>query len=344
MKTLCEFLEELDPNRRNLLYTLLEGEHAGEKLLLSGGETVFSSAPGGFLETHRRELDEAPAGEVTKVGGRRVFADLLGSESRMVVCGGGHVALPVIRLAKALGFSVTVLEDRQEFAERAREAGADQVFADGYRSRLQELPGTPDTYYVILTRGHLFDRECLESCIRKPSAYIGMIGSRRKVQLVRETMLSEGYRQEELDRVHAPVGLPIGAETPEEIAVSILAEVISVRSARHRNDLFPEELLRALLETPERGHAVLAEIIRKTGSAPRGVGSRMAVFEDGSIAGTVGGGSGEAEAIECAREMLKREPDPERFRLLTVRMDAESAAADGLICGGTIELMMECAR
>lgn len=342
VEDLYEIMEELDPNEESRLYTLLDGENAGEKLLLCGGSVRYASQENGFLAAHLKELKgtDSSGFSIFEAAGRRVFAETLGRTSRMIICGGGHVAIPVIRMAKLLGFQVTVLEDREEFAEHAKNAGADTVFSDGYEDHLREIPGSPDTYYIILTRGHLFDRQCLEACIRKPSAYVGMIGSRRKVALVREVMLSEGYTEEELNRVHAPIGLEIGAETPAEIAVSILAQVIETKNKLRKNAVFPGDVLNAILEKPGHGSCVLAEIIRKTGSAPRGPGSRIAVFGDGTTVGTVGGGSEEASVVQRCRELMKAESS-RHFETIHVEMEQNTAAEEGLICGGTIEVMLE---
>ena len=148
----------------------------------------------------------------------------------LLIVGGGHVGQALAAQAVLIGFDVTVLDDRPEFAEPA-------LYPEGVRTRCgdmaEELAAHPvgsDTYIVIVTRGHQHDADALRACIRRPFAYVGMIGSRRKVSLIRTSFLESGWATgEEFDRVFAPIGLDIGAETVPEIAASIAAQLIAVR-------------------------------------------------------------------------------------------------------------------
>jgi xanthine dehydrogenase accessory factor len=149
----------------------------------------------------------------------------------MLIAGAGHLGQALARQADWLGFEVTVIDDRAEFAcrERFRE-GAALIVGDIGRA-VREFPISTDTYVIIVTRGHGHDAEALRACIHSSAAYIGMIGSRNKVALMREHFLREGWASsEEWDRIHAPIGLKIGSRTVEEIAVSIAAELTQVRS------------------------------------------------------------------------------------------------------------------
>ena len=161
---------------------------------------------------------------------------------RLVIAGAGHIGQAVSRLAGPLGFEVTVIDDRAEFASRERFPDADRFVIDKPGNALRGLPAGGDTYIIIVTRGHRDDADALRACIRSEAAYIGMIGSRSKVSLVRERFLSEGWASAaEFDRVHTPIGLPIGSRTVEEIAVSIAAELVQVRS-RLRENPRPDEI------------------------------------------------------------------------------------------------------
>lgn len=117
---------------------------------------------------------------------------------------------------------MTVLEDRPYFADRVRELGADQVLCDAFSQSLERISGSADTYFLVLTRGHRYDRECLEKILHKPYAYVGMMASRGRSALLKKQMAEEGFDEKALDEIHTPVGLSIHAETPEEIAVSIV--------------------------------------------------------------------------------------------------------------------------
>lgn len=149
----------------------------------------------------------------------------------LYVFGGGHVAQPTVHLAALVGFRVTVLDDRAEFAnaERFPEADAIRVPED-FAHSVDDLAIDGDSYIVIVTRGHLYDRVVLGQVLKTAAAYIGMIGSRRKIDAVYRKLEPEGFTDADFARVHAPIGLDIGAETPEEIAVSIVAELIQKRA------------------------------------------------------------------------------------------------------------------
>jgi len=148
----------------------------------------------------------------------------------LVIAGGGHVGQALARQARLIGFSVTVVDDRPEFTDPALFPGGVATVCGDIAATLRALPAADDTYIVIVTRGHLHDAEALEACIHRPVAYIGMIGSRRKVAALRESFIEQGAATvEQLDAVHAPIGLDIGAETVPEIATSIAAQLVAVR-------------------------------------------------------------------------------------------------------------------
>ncbi|HKX26483.1 MAG TPA: XdhC family protein [Blastocatellia bacterium] len=148
----------------------------------------------------------------------------------VVVCGGGHVGQAVARAARFLDFKVTVIDDRAEFVTRERLPDPEiRLVADDFLTALRSLSITPATHLVIVTRGHRHDEICLREVINRPARYIGMIGSRRRTTTIREHLRREGVAAESLHRVHAPIGLEIGAQTPEEIALAIMAEIVLIR-------------------------------------------------------------------------------------------------------------------
>ncbi|MFH1982361.1 MAG: XdhC family aldehyde oxidoreductase maturation factor [Pseudomonadota bacterium] len=145
--------------------------------------------------------------------------------------GAGHVARPTAHLAAMVGFSVVVLDDRPDFADAGRFPDAAAVKTlPSFDAAFEGLEVTDDTYIIIVTRGHLHDRDVLAKALKTPAAYIGMIGSRRKRDTIYESLLKDGYTAGDIARVHSPIGLAIGADSPEEIAVSIVAELIAVRA------------------------------------------------------------------------------------------------------------------
>jgi xanthine dehydrogenase accessory factor len=149
---------------------------------------------------------------------------------RLVVFGGGHVGQALALQAGLVGFEIVIIEDRAEYAQPELFPSGAIIQHGDMVATLNQLMTDRDTYIVLVSRGHEHDADALAVCIRKPTAYLGMIGSRRKVALVREAFINSGLAsEEEFDRVHAPVGLDIGALTVPEIATSIVAELVAVR-------------------------------------------------------------------------------------------------------------------
>jgi xanthine dehydrogenase accessory factor len=315
--------------------TVLAGEHAGEKRL-SCGDGVGAEGEQKVKALHDTESQT------------RIYRERIGRTPKMIICGAGHVSMPIIRMGKRLGFMVTVIEDRPKFADHARAAGADQVLCELFSDGLSKIRGDSDSWFIIVTRGHRYDTECLEAILRKPYAYVGMMGSRRRVAIVKDQLEAKGVCREALDGVHTPIGLKIGAETPEEIAVSVMAEIIQVKNAgfgkdgkaeRCRTGGYSTELLDAVLDPDDSREKVLATIISRKGSAPRSVGTKMLIRADGTTVDTIGGGCIESEVIRKALLMMRAED--EGFRLCTVDMTADAAEDEGMVCGGVVEVMLE---
>jgi xanthine dehydrogenase accessory factor len=161
-----------------------------------------------------------------------LFVEPILSDPVLYIFGGGHVSAQIIPLASKVGFKVEVIDDRPEFADPKKFPDAAKVHQFAFEGVLAKIPVDESSYLVIVTRGHIHDKSVLEQCLRTKAKYIGMIGSRRKKAMIYEKLLEEGFTKSDLDRVHAPIGLDIGAETPEEIAVSIVGELIQVRAGK----------------------------------------------------------------------------------------------------------------
>ncbi len=159
----------------------------------------------------------------------RVFFDPIVPAPRLLVVGAGHIAKPLVAYAMTLGFETIVIDDRADYANRDRFPAAHQIVAKPFREALAEIPIDAATYIVLVTRAHRFDEDALRLMLDSPAPYIGMIGSRRRVHIVHRTLLDEGFPPAAFRRVFAPIGLDIGAETPEEIALAIAAELVVVR-------------------------------------------------------------------------------------------------------------------
>jgi xanthine dehydrogenase accessory factor len=177
-----------------------------------------------------------PATRVEPSGAPRVFLDPITGAQRLIIVGAGHIAQPLARLGSMLGFHVTVIDDRASFANRERFPNADQIIARPFAAAIEALELDRHCYLLSVTRGHAFDEEVLRTALkRRNGAFIGMIGSRRRVRATLERIAEDGIPAAELDEVHAPLGTDIGAETPAEIAVSIIAEIIRERRTGMRD-------------------------------------------------------------------------------------------------------------
>jgi xanthine dehydrogenase accessory factor len=164
--------------------------------------------------------------------GQRFLVEALRPTGTVYLFGAGHLSQRIAPLSQSVGFRTVILDDRQDYANRDRFPEPAEIVPVDSFGDLPSLPFDENSYLVIVTRGHLYDGVVLKQALRSGAAYIGMIGSRGKRDLVFKDMISRGYREDELARVHAPIGANIGAETPEELAVSIVAELIQVRAKR----------------------------------------------------------------------------------------------------------------
>ena len=240
--------EALAQGRRCLRLTPLD---AGAPSLLALGEDCQgadcqsacpSACPGaGLSQELVRAAELAGAGISAPVvfehAGRAYALEPWAAASQLFIFGAGHVSRPTAQVAALAGFCVTVLDDRAEFANAGRFPQAQTRVLDNYGDCFAGLPSGPGAFVVIVTRGHVHDAEVLAQALRTRVGYIGMIGSRRKRDAVYERLRGQGFGEADLGRVHCPIGLSIGAETPEEIAVSIIAELIAHRARLGADDM-----------------------------------------------------------------------------------------------------------
>ncbi len=161
--------------------------------------------------------------------GAELFVEPLAPPTEIIVVGGGHVGRAVATAAKFLGHAVAVIDDRPDFASHERFPEADALVVGDIEQALLEYPATPSSAIVIVTRGHKWDYHALSAGARSPAFYVGLMGSRRKVALIYRQLMADGVPEARLRQIHAPIGLDIGAVTPEEIAISIMAEVTACR-------------------------------------------------------------------------------------------------------------------
>jgi xanthine dehydrogenase accessory factor len=183
------------------------------------------------VQALKSELHNISSTELLTIGDITVVVDPIRKTKTLYCFGAGHVAVPTAHIAALVGFRVVVLDDRAEYANTGRFPNASQVrVIEDFGRALEGLSVDSDSYIVIVTRGHRYDRIVLEQALSTKAGYIGMISSRQKRDAIYSALTEQGVSRDQLERVHAPIGLRIGGETPEEIAVSIVAELIQERA------------------------------------------------------------------------------------------------------------------
>lgn len=268
-------------------------------------------------------------------------------EPKLIVLGGGHIAKPLVEFAAKVGFDITVADDRPSFANPGRFPEADRVICESFDNIFKLVSLNDATFVVIVTRGHRHDMLCLKETLNRNTAYVGMIGSKRRVKIVKEELLSEGYSHETLNRLNAPIGLDINAVTPEEIAISIVSQLISYRRNKKVIDIggipqkvnypeFDRDVIEELSKGIKEPKAVVT-IVSTKGSVPRKSGAKMIVYPDGRIIGSIGGGCSESEVIVAARDIIR----DGGYKLHEVDMTGDVAEEEGMVCGGIMDVVIE---
>jgi xanthine dehydrogenase accessory factor len=263
---------------------------------------------------------------------------------RLIVLGGGHIALALGEFATKCGFQVYVADDRPDFANSKRFPWACGVTCDTFENAIERFNITPYDYVVIITRGHTHDADCLRALLpRRESAYLGMIGSKRRVKGLLEMLAEEGYDKERLGRICTPIGLKIGSVTPEEISISILSQLIAYKRLPEYNMtgryVNASDLELEMVEYLSQNHdpKAIVTVIGTKGSTPRGAGAKMAVSPTGEITGSIGGGCSESAVIMDAIDII----GTGRYKVVSIDMTGEVAESEGMVCGGIMYALIE---
>ena len=284
-----------------------------------------------------RKTDTATGDEALFIDGSLAWGDdikegleeNLVAEPVLVLFGAGHVSKALYDIASLHSMRTIILDDRETELTEERFPKAERHIGP-FEELLQREYDTPSPYFVIFTHGHSYDLDALRYCLSHRFSYLGMFGSKAKSASQIETVLSEGFPDDRIEAKHSPIGLSINAVTPEEIAISIMAEIISVYRKDRKAVTVDTSLVSRMLE--EDG--VVVRIIEKQGSAPRSVGSMMFVNESSTYS-TVGGGRIESLAIEEARKLLKSGEEKK-----IVSYDLGKGGNAGMICGGSVKLLL----
>ena len=245
-----ELLKRVEEEKPVALVTVIETSGSapgkpGFKMLVDADGDILGTVGGGLVEatvvhdalkairekksrTCSYNLDQDTAGSLGMICGGKtsVFIDVIVPPETLFIAGAGHVGQPLAAMAAILGFKVVVMDDRADFCNNTRFPAAEQCLVGDIGELLDSAKITSRTYIVIITRGHEYDQIALEKVINSEADYLGMIGSMKKVQTIFDNLREQGIEDSKIARVHAPIGLDIGAKTAEEIAISILAEII----------------------------------------------------------------------------------------------------------------------
>lgn len=261
---------------------------------------------------------------------------------RLIIFGGGNVGQEISRYAASVGFYVIVVDDRPTFANQTLFPDADEIYCDSFAHAIEGLHIGSQDYVTVVTRGHRYDLECLRSVLRgEIPRYIGMMASKRRVIGIREILLEEGIESGVIDQIHMPIGLPIKAVTPQEIGISIVAELIGCRrqDMKRRSGgtvMLTEDIdyrLIDFLEKDKNAKAILL-VYATSGSTPVKSGAMMAVSQSFQTAGTIGGGCTENEVLHEAFRLI----GTGKSKTVALDMCNDVAAEEGMACGGRMEV------
>jgi xanthine dehydrogenase accessory factor len=220
-----------ETNGRAVLFTVVDGDGVGSKLLVVEGGETEGDGPAELAE----EADEIQRGgrnRLLELDGRKVFAEVYGPPPRLFVYGAVDTAEALCRGAKLLGWTAIVADARSKFATRERIPSANELIVAWPQDALAQVAPDHQTAVVVLTHDDKFDEPALQGALETDAFYIGALGSRRNQERRRERLLELGVDEDALDRIHGPSGLDVGADTQEETALSILAEILAVRAGR----------------------------------------------------------------------------------------------------------------
>ena len=296
------------------------------------------------IESIREKLETGGRASFVRSVGDRTYIRQFVPRERLIILGAGHIARPLCEMAAMLDFEVTVVDDRSSFANNERFPDAAHVICESFIKAIGNLGIRSTDYVCVVTRGHRWDGDCLREIFRgEQHSYLGMICSRRRVAGLFDLLKEEGFAQELVDSVHAPIGLRINALTPAEIALSICAEMVAHRRSneiREADEVLEQKnidnsVLDFLAHGP--GKKAVMMVLESGGSTPVKTGAMMAVDFIGNTYGTIGGGCSEAAVIGKARTIM----GTGGWTVADVDMSNDVAAEEGMVCGGHMRVLIE---
>lgn len=244
-------LEELEKGKELAIATIINAKGStprdiGAKMVVLADGSIYGTIGGGALEKHIIDLciDAIGKGKSSSIhlplnregvemicGGEvDVFIEVYKNKPKLLIAGGGHVGYAIYEVASLLDFDIVIFEDREEFLTKERFPKAYELVFGNIKDNLKDYPIDNNSYVVIVTRGHVYDEECLEAVIDSDAKYIGVMGSKKKVITMINNLKGKGIAEEKINKVYAPIGLKLSNGTPEEIGISILSEILLVKN------------------------------------------------------------------------------------------------------------------
>jgi xanthine dehydrogenase accessory factor len=200
------------------------GGGAIEKLVVEEAQKIMNASSPKMISHDLKDIGMSCGGSM------RIFLQPLNPAPQLFIFGAGHIGTVLSQIVKTMEFNVTVIDNRPEFANKERLPWVDDVIPGEYQDAIEKLDFNESTYVVILTHKHAHDFEVIQECLKKPHCYVGMIGSKKKVETVFNNLRKKGVGDEVINSIHAPIGMEIAANTPAEIAISISAQLVVVRN------------------------------------------------------------------------------------------------------------------
>ncbi|CDI50018.1 XdhC family protein [Clostridium tetani] len=346
-----ELLNKINAGNRSMVLTYLDFHDnnrgsISKKILLAKKDLEKKS----FIfdeDVYKIVLNSFSTGKVNTITidkNKSILVEPFFPKPRLIIFGGGHIAKPLVEFSSRVGFSITVVDDRFSFANEARFPEAERVICEPFSKSFDLIDFRECDFVVIITRGHKHDEMILRKILNYDVNYVGMIGSRGKVKGILDRLLREGFPKNKIDSVNSPIGLDIAAITPDEIAISILSQLISFKNKDVIKKLgkdfdFPEldkDIAKELSKESKIPKAILT-ILSSKGSVPRKAGAKMLVDFNGNTLGTIGGGCSEATAIANSKKVIL----DKGFLIEHFDMTGYRAESEGMVCGGTMDVLIE---
>ena len=317
-----------------------------KKIILTDEDIEKKSSPiGDDLYTNiQLSLDSGNLQTIHMEDKQTILIEPFFPNPRLIIFGGGHISKPLCEFASKVGFATTVVDDRLFFANESRFPEAENIICDSFENSFKTLKFRKSDFVVVITRGHRYDGVILREILNYDLNYMGMIGSKRRVNGMKEELIGEGFSKDRLDSLYSPIGLDIHAITPDEIAISIVSQLISVKNKRLLDkfgkgfrlpdfDMDVIEEVSSISEIPK----ALVTILSSKGSVPRKAGAKMIAYMDGRTIGSIGGGCSEAGVISTAREIMSTGG----IAIEHVDMTGDVAESEGMVCGGVMDVLIE---